>query len=86
MSDRDRVNGDPVFLSRPSHENRFSQRKGRYDSGLTPTESRTKERLMRQFLQRDGQQGNSTAYLEAECWCACGKLRAEDSRTCGRCA
>lgn len=34
------------------------------DEGLTPTEHHRKEGLMRQFLQRDGSQGNTEAYKE----------------------
>jgi hypothetical protein len=68
---RGRQNGDPAGSeSRRS----VSQRKGRYDGGFTPTEQRTKDRLMRQFLKRDGLHGNSEAYRASPVWCWCGRL------------
>ncbi len=40
-------------------------RKGRRDPGLTPTEQRRKNELMRQFIRGgDGPRGNSPEYLE----------------------
>jgi hypothetical protein len=62
-------NGDP-----PIGGKSVSQRKSARDGGFTPTEQRTKDRLMRQFLRRDGLHGNSEAYRASAVWCWCGRL------------
>ncbi len=56
-----RVDGDPVGSE---SERSVSQRKGRFDPGWTPTESRLRDQLMKQFCRggSDGTRGNSEAY------------------------
>jgi hypothetical protein len=76
-------NGDPQGSESTKS---LSQRKGRYDSGWTPTETVIRNGLMRQFMKNPEGTTNSAAYREAECWCACGRLRAENSDKCARCA
>lgn len=67
-------NGDPIGTDGPRGKSR-SARKGRYDGSYTGTEQRTKNRLMNQFRRTgEGPGGNSEAYRNAACWCACGRL------------
>lgn len=56
-----RSDGDPVGSE---SEKSLSQRRGRYDPGWTPTESRMRDQLMRQFTRTGGEGtcGNSEAY------------------------
>jgi len=85
MSERHRVNGDPVDIGK-RHVDSFSQRKGRYDAGWTPSESRLRESLLKQFCKLDGASGNSAAYMDSPCWCpSCGRLRDSDDLRCSRC-
>lgn len=77
-------NGDPV-VSGKRHIGSFEKRMGRYDGSYTPTEKRIKDELMKQFCHLEGST-ESAAYRNAECWCACGRLRAENSDKCARCA
>jgi hypothetical protein len=65
--------GDPTHIG--SRGKTASQRKGRYDGGWTATEQRTREKLMKQFTKLEGESGNSDAYVNASCWCWCGRLR-----------
>jgi hypothetical protein len=58
----DILNGDPIGAEKPRGK-AASRRKGRYDGGFTPSETRLKNQLMRQFLKHaDGPGGNSEAY------------------------
>lgn len=88
---RGRQNGDPIGSEAPRGKSR-SQRKGRYDAGWTPTESRKRDQLLRQFIKGyDGPRGNSAAYTGSSVWCACGRgmnRRAKNGSTvpCVRCA
>lgn len=62
MRRRGGQDGDPPGSEKPRGKASY-RRKGARDGGaLTPTEQRHKEQLMRQFLQRDGQQGNSEQF------------------------
>lgn len=64
---RGRQDGDPPIAVGRS----VSQRKSARDGGLTPTERRTKDRLMRQFQRMpEGQSGNSAAYVSSPLWCS----------------
>lgn len=77
-------NGDPIGADEPRGKSRAG-RKGRYDGSYTGTEQRTKNRLMRQFMRTgEGPGGNSDAYRNASCWCACGKLILRDG-LCAKC-
>lgn len=66
--ERSRKNGDPTHIG-PRGKTR-SMRKGRYDGSFTPTEQRTKNRLMKQFTKLEGPSGNSLAYVESPLWCS----------------
>lgn len=66
--ERDRKNGDPTFIGKRGKKT--SQRKGRYDGSWTPTEARTRDRLMKQFAHLEGPSGNSPAYVASGIWCA----------------
>lgn len=70
---RSRVDGDPVGSERGRS---VSQRKAGREPGFTPTEQRTKDRLMKQFCKNPegGGVGNSKAYRESPVWCWCGRL------------
>lgn len=46
-----------------------SERRHRNDPGWTPTEQRTRERLMRQFTKLEGPSGNGEAYVNSGIWC-----------------
>lgn len=63
---RGRQNGDPPV----SHGRSVSQRKSARDGGLTPSEAKTKARLMKQFMRGDGPRGNSPAYTTSPLWCS----------------
>lgn len=39
------------------------RKRGKDGKPFTPTEQRKRDQLMRQFLHRDGQQGNSPEYI-----------------------
>lgn len=70
-------NGDPVGSELPRGKSN-AQRKGRYDGSYTGTEQRVKNELMRQFMKTgEGPGGNSEAYRNASCWCACGRLKMD---------
>lgn len=78
-------NGDPTDRG-PRGKDR-SERKGRYDGGYTGTEQRIKDQLMRQFMRTgEGPGAPSSAYRDAPCWCACGRLKAEGKDECVRCS
>jgi hypothetical protein len=64
--ERDRKLGDPHHIGKRGKN--ASQRKGRYDSGWTPSESRLREKLMKQFCKLEGASGNGSAYVNAQCW------------------
>lgn len=76
-------NGDPIGAHLPKGKSN-AQRKGRYDGSYTPTERRTKDRLMKQFCRDEGPPP-SQAYLDSPCWCECGRLKAEGKEQCARC-
>lgn len=76
-------NGDPIGAHLPKGKSNAA-RKGRYDGSYTPTEQRTKDRLMKQFCRDEGPPP-SQAYLDSPCWCACGRLKAEGKEQCARC-
>lgn len=77
-------NGDPAVIEKRGKSN--AARKGRYDGSYTGTEQRLKNRLMQQFRKTgEGPGGNSEAYRNASCWCACGKLKADGYDECQRC-
>jgi len=79
-------NGDPA-VSHVRGENDFAAKKGRYDGGYTPTEQRIKDGLMRQFMKTHEGTMNVPSYTNAECWCACGRLKdQEHGDKCRRCA
>lgn len=66
-------NGDPIGVGHRGKSN--AKRMGRYDGALTGTERRIKDELMNQFRRTgEGPGGNSDAYRDAPCWCACGRL------------
>lgn len=72
---RGRTNGDPP-LSEARRGKARSQQKGRYDGNTwTPTESRKKDTLMKQFCKLEGPGGNSEAYRAAACWDKNGRLK-----------
>lgn len=78
-----RSNGDPVDSPRGKS---LERRKGRFDGGYTPTEQKIKDNLMKQFCHLpEGTAGNTQEYREAECWCACGRLKSTPTQ-CARCA
>jgi hypothetical protein len=58
-------NGDPPVSAGKS----VSQRKSARDGGLTPSETHTKNRLMKQFMRGDGPRGNSPEYVASPLWC-----------------
>lgn len=72
---RGRLNGDPPLSERPRGKSRSMQKSARDGKTWTPSESRKRDSLMRQFLKRDGSQGNSEAYRAASCWDKNGRLR-----------
>ncbi len=79
-------NGDPIGSDAPKGKSN-AQRKGRYDGGYTGTEQRVKDQLMRQFMRTgEGPGAPSEAYRNASCWCACGRLKADDMAQCVRCS
>lgn len=83
---RGRADGDPIN-SEAKRGKATSRQKGRFDSGWTPTESRKRDILMKQFTRLEGASGNSAAYVAASCWCpkaGCTRLRAEGSKFCGK--
>jgi hypothetical protein len=58
------ISGDPPGSEKPRGKSAY-RRKGSRDGGaFTPSEQRQKDALMRQFLKRDGQQGNTKAYCK----------------------
>lgn len=59
----EKYSADPIGSELPKGKS-CAQRRSSRDSGLTPTEAHRKNELMRQFLQRDGSQGNSRAYID----------------------
>lgn len=71
---RGRINGDPIGSERPRGK-ATGRRKGRYDSGWTPTEERKRDALMKQFTKLEGPSGNSAAYRASPLWCWCGRTR-----------
>ena len=68
MKDRTLPN-DPVGSGNPRGKAR-SQRKHRNDPGWTPTESRKRDNLMKQFCKLEGPSGNSEAYQASPAWCS----------------
>lgn len=66
------TSGDPPVSTGRS----VSTRKSARDGGLTPTEQRRKDTLMRQFMRNPegGGVGNSEAYRNSQAWCWCGRL------------
>jgi len=78
---------DPIGSEAPRGKDR-SQRKHRNDGpSWTGSEQALKNRLMNQFRRTgEGPGAPSRAYREAECWCECGRLRADGQPTCTRCA
>lgn len=56
----------PIYEKRGK---RAAQRKERNDPGWTPTEQRTRARLMKQFTKLEGPSGNSAAYKASPLWC-----------------
>jgi len=82
------VNGDPIGADWEKGASRGHHlKKSSRDLGLTPTEQRIKNQLMRQFLKYDGPRGASRAYREAPCWCQhCGRhLRVDGWNVCQAC-
>jgi len=76
-------NGDPIGIGPRGKSN--AKRMGRYDGSFTGTEQRIKNQLMRQFMRTgEGEGGNSDAYVDAPCWCECGRLRGHEPTS--RCA
>ena len=78
---------DPIGSEKPRGKDAF-ERRGRFDSGRTPTEKVQKARLMRQFMRtKEGDGGNSVLWRESEVWCVrCGLyMRQDDSTQCRRC-
>lgn len=76
-------NGDPFDSDKPRGKSN-AKRMGRYDGSYTPTEQRLKDSLMKQFCRDEGPPPSS-AYLNAPCWCECGRLKAEGKEQCQRC-
>lgn len=76
---RGRLNGDPPLSERPRGKDRSMRKSSRDGSTLTPTEQRTKARLMKQFVKGDGPRGNSEAYRASGIWCHCGRLNGTHS-------
>lgn len=82
---KDVKNGDPLGAEVRRGKD-TSKRMGRYDGSYTPSEQRLKNQLMKQFTRYgEGVGGNTAAYREAECWCACGRLKSV-SNLCAKCA
>lgn len=77
-------NGDPVGSELPRGKSNAA-RKGRYDGSYTGTEQRVKDELMKQFCRDEGPPPSS-AYINAPCWCACGRLKVDGWGMCQRCA
>lgn len=77
-------NGDPVGSEAPRGKS-CGKRMGRYDGSFTPTEQRVKDELMRQFMRNPEGEPPSAAYVNAPCWCACGRLKSVGD-LCARCA
>lgn len=67
--EKHRKNGDPSNLKRKNTKSAHA-RKGRFDGSWTPTEARTRERLMKQFTRLEGPSGNSPAYVASPLWCS----------------
>lgn len=61
-------NGDPQGSEKARGKDR-SERRGRFDPGLTPTEQHIKNNLMRQFMRNPEGEPPSEAYKNAPCWC-----------------
>lgn len=72
---RGRIDGDPVGAEMPRGKDCSQRKSARDGASWTPTESRKRDTLMKQFCRLDGPSGNSEAYVNASCWCWCGKLR-----------
>ncbi len=60
MRRNDRKVGDPHHIGKRGKTT--AQRRGRYDSGWSPTEQRTREKLLKQFTKLEGPSGNSEAF------------------------
>lgn len=80
------VNGDPIGSERARGKDR-SERRGRYDPGLTPSEKRVKGELMNQFRRTgEGPGGRSEAYVNSPVWCGCGRrMKVDGCSACERC-
>ncbi len=81
---------DPIGSEKPRGKDTY-RRKSARDPGLTPTEQRQKNELMRQFMTNPegGGIGNSKAYRESAVWCQrCNgrRMNAPDMDTCMECA
>lgn len=71
VREKDRKVGDPGFIGKRGKA--ASMRKGRYDGSWTPSEQRKRDQLMKQFCSLEGVNGNTAAYRNSACWCACGR-------------
>lgn len=67
--ERHRQLGDPAKLKRDNTKSHHA-RKSKHDAGLTPTEQRRKDVLMRQFMKTHEGERNSEAYRNSPIWCA----------------
>lgn len=84
-----RYSADPIGSDAPRGKDRSQRKSGRDGPSWTPTESRRRDTLLRQFLQRDGSQGNTDAYLASPVWCpGCDgrRLREQGKSLCARCS
>lgn len=83
---RDRVDGDPVGAEKPRGKSRYQRKSARDGKSWTPTESRHRDQLMRQFCRLDGPAGASEAYVSSPVWCPCGKrMHLEGTSLCRNC-
>lgn len=62
------VNGDPVGSERPRGKDR-SERRGRFDPGWTPTETKIRDACMKQFCKMPEGSPNTEAYVNSPVWC-----------------
>lgn len=73
---RGRIDGDPPLSEYRRGKARSMQKSARDGTTWTPTESRKRDQLMRQFMKHaDGTGGNSEAYRNASCWDKNGRLK-----------
>jgi hypothetical protein len=83
---RGRINGDPVGSEARRGKAASKRLSGRDIGSWTPTEQRTRERLMRQFIARKkgSGNGNTEAYRASQIWCThpgCKKMNGSHTHS-----